>query len=174
MQIYIMDIFKKQQQALNGGLNADNNLTIPREAMMIGANLEALRDIKEKIEDIYFKISEIERKLEEKIPEKPLSEQTFKKEIVDSEEVVNRIISEIRYITRPLIASKQHLSIVEQKKIEKIASALQDHGKLSSSQLAQILNLSRTRCNEYFKQMEDLGLVEGIEIGKEKYYRLKS
>jgi len=32
--------------------------------------------------------------------------------------------------------------------------------------------MSRTRANEYFKQMENMGIVEGVLIGKEKFYQL--
>jgi len=136
--------------------------------------LEVLRELREKLDELYLKVDRLEKTINDKIPEKVLSESTFKQEIIDSNEVINKIISEIKAVTRPIIASKEKLTIVEQKRIEKIIDLLQQHGKLSSSQLAQILGLSRTRCNEYFKQMEDLGLVEGIEIGKEKFYKLKN
>ncbi|MEM5869864.1 MAG: winged helix-turn-helix domain-containing protein [Candidatus Aenigmatarchaeota archaeon] len=154
--------------------NKDLNTEIPKEAVLIGATLEVLRELREKLDELYLKVDRLEKTINDKIPEKVLSESTFKQEIIDSNEVINKIISEIKAVTRPIIASKEKLTIVEQKRIEKIIDLLQQHGKLSSSQLAQILGLSRTRCNEYFKQMEDLGLVEGIEIGKEKFYKLKN
>jgi DNA-binding Lrp family transcriptional regulator len=62
---------------------------------------------------------------------------------------------------------------VESRRIEKIVSLLHEHGRLSSVQLSRMIGLSRTRCNEYFKKMEELGLVEGVMVGKEKYYKLK-
>ncbi|MEM5802078.1 MAG: winged helix-turn-helix domain-containing protein [Candidatus Aenigmatarchaeota archaeon] len=170
-----MEIFRKNKE--NYAMISPNPnfaIELPKEAVLMGANLEVLREIKQKMEEINLRLSQIEKKLDEKLPEKALSENTFRQEIIDGEEVIDKIISEIKFITRPLIASRQQLTIVEQKKIEKIVSFLQEYGKLSSSQLAQLMNLSRTRCNEYFKKMEDLGLVEGIEIGKEKYYRLKN
>ncbi|MEM5853467.1 MAG: winged helix-turn-helix domain-containing protein [Candidatus Aenigmatarchaeota archaeon] len=163
-----MPLFQKIKE------NKDLNAEIPKDAVLIGAVLEVLRELREKLDDLYLKVDRLEKIINEKIPEKVLTESTFREEIIDGEEVVNRIISEIKAVARPIIASKEKLTIVEQKRIEKIISLLQEHGKLSSSQLSQILGLSRTRCNEYFKQMEDLGLVEGIEIGKEKFYKLKS
>ncbi|MEM5766023.1 MAG: winged helix-turn-helix domain-containing protein [Candidatus Aenigmatarchaeota archaeon] len=162
-----MSFFQKLKE------NNNTQTEIPKDAVLIGATLEVLRELREKLDGLYLKIDRLEKTINDKIPEKALSESTFKQEIVDSNEVVNKIISEIKAVTRPIIASKEKLTIVEQKRIEKIISLLQEHGKLSSSQLAQILGLSRTRCNEYFKQMEDLGLVEGAEIGKEKFYKLK-
>ncbi|MEM7814245.1 MAG: winged helix-turn-helix domain-containing protein [Candidatus Aenigmatarchaeota archaeon] len=163
-----MPLFQKMKE------NKDLNTEIPKEAVLIGATLEVLRELREKLDELYLKVDRLEKTINDKIPEKVLSESTFKQEIIDSNEVINKIISEIKAVTRPIIASKEKLTIVEQKRIEKIIDLLQQHGKLSSSQLAQILGLSRTRCNEYFKQMEDLGLVEGIEIGKEKFYKLKN
>lgn len=165
-----MELFRKPKEELQ---QVDGGIEMQQQAILMGANLEVLRDLKERLDKLYLKMAELERKIEERIPEKVLSETTFKQEIVDSEEVIQKIISELKTVTRPLIASKQQLTIVESKKIEKIVSILQEHGKLSSSQLAQFTTMSRTRCNEYFKQMEELNLVEGIEIGKEKYYRLK-
>jgi biotin operon repressor len=151
----------------------EDPVEIQKESVLIGATLEVLRELREKLDNLYLKVDRLERIINEKIPEKALSESTFKQEIIDGEEVVNKIISEIKAVTRPIIASKEKLTIVEQKRIEKIISLLQEHGRLSSLQLAQMLGLSRTRCNEYFKQMEEIGLVEGVEIGKEKYYKLK-
>lgn len=76
---------------------------------------------------------------------------------------------------KPMIqATKKPLTIVETKKIEEITSLLERHEKLSSSGLSQFMGLSRTRCNEYFKLMESLDLVEPVLFGKEKFYRLKS
>ena len=142
-----------------------------------GAALEILRDLKSKIETITLKMAELERKFEERVPSKTLSEEAFREEIVDSgslaQEIIDGVKEEVRVgaNTRPIVASRDQMTIVEQKRIEKVLSVLQEHGKLSSPQLATIMNLSRTRCNEYFRQMETMGLVEGVEVGKEKFYK---
>lgn len=142
-----------------------------------GAALEILRDLKSKIETITLKMVELERKFEERVPSKTLSEEAFQKEIVDSgnlaQEIIDGVKEEVRVVAnaRPIVASRDQMTIVEQKRIEKVLSVLQEHGRLSSPQLATIMNLSRTRCNEYFRQMETMGLVEGVEVGKEKFYK---
>jgi len=142
-----------------------------------GAALEILRDLKGKVETLALKLADIERKFEERVPEKTLSEQAFKEEVVDSGNLVDEIIEGVKEEihaaanARPIVATRDQLTVVEQKRIEKVLSILQEHGKLSSPQLATLMNLSRTRCNEYFRQMEELGLVEGIEVGKEKFYK---
>ena len=154
----------------------------PQHILVAGAGLEVLRDIRDKIELIEIKIAELERKLEERVPEKVLTENKFKEEVQTGDEIADKIISEVKTLAqtksvREIIQEsvvEEKPTIVEFKKIERITSLLQQHGKLSSSQLAQLMNLSRTRCNEYFKQMEKLGITEPILIGKEKFYKLKS
>jgi len=142
-----------------------------------GAALELLRDMKGRMEALATKVADLERKFDERVPEKTLSEQAFKEEVVDSgnlaQEIIEGVKEEIHAAAnaRPIVATRDQLTIVEQKRIEKVLSILQEHGKLSSPQLATLMNLSRTRCNEYFRQMEELGLVEGIEVGKEKFYK---
>lgn len=144
----------------------------PRDVLFVGSAIEVLREMKEKIDRIDFKIRELERKFEERIPEKALSEAKFIQETSGSEELVNRIIYEVKKVSRPLIPHKDKITIVESKRIERIVSLLQEHKTLSSSQLSHILDLSRTRCNEYFKQMEKLGIVKGEDLGKERFYHL--
>ncbi|MFH1623057.1 MAG: winged helix-turn-helix domain-containing protein [Candidatus Aenigmatarchaeota archaeon] len=142
-----------------------------------GAALEILRDMKAKVETLTSKLAELERKFDERVPEKALSEQAFREEVVDGSSLAQEIIDGVREEVkaaanaRPVIAARDQLTIVEQKRMEKVLSLLQEHGKLTSPQLANIMNLSRTRCNEYFRHMEQLGLVEGVEVGKEKYYK---
>ena len=154
----------------------------PQHILVAGAGLEVMREIREKIERIEMKLNDIERKIHEHIPEKVLTENKFIQEVQLSDDIIERIISEIRDLS---INMKQatlenynigrvpnKLTIVERRKIEKIKYLLQNNGKLSSLQLAHLLDMSRTRANEYFKQMENMELVEGILIGKEKFYQL--
>ena len=75
--------------------------------------------------------------------------------------------------TENKVISEKDLTIVEKKRIEDIKLILEKNKQLTSSELNRLIGLSRTRCNEYFKQMEELGLVEGIDIGKERYYKLR-
>jgi len=163
--------------------------------------LAVLRDLKDKIEELntrisglekripesklgfnqeikllHSKVSELEKKFEERIPDRVLSETKFKEETQDSEEIIKRIISEMRTMMprkSVIQTSNEPLTIVETKRIEKITTLLERHEKLSSSELSQLMGLSRTRCNEYFKLMESLDIVEPFLSGREKFYRLK-
>ena len=154
----------------------------PHHILVAGAGLEVMREIKEKVERIELKLCDLERKIHEHIPEKVLTENKFVQEIQGSEDIVEKIVAEIKKLnteTAPVKkeenrynGNNENLTIVERKKIEKITNLLQTNGKLSSLQLAHLMDLSRTRANEYLKQMEGMDLVEGILIGKEKYYQL--
>ena len=66
------------------------------------------------------------------------------------------------------------LTIVETKRIENITSLLEVHEKLSSRDLSELIGLSRTRCNEYFKLMEKLGMVEPVLNERKKFYKLRN
>jgi len=133
------------------------------------------QDFYSEIRNINRKIAQLEKKIDEKIPERVLTEKKFIKEVQDSEYIVDKIISEIKNLLthKPVSKHENGLTIVESRRINKILSILQQHGKMTSFQLSQFMDLSRTRCNEYFKKMENLGMVEPILIGKEKFYRIK-
>ncbi|MBI2005256.1 MAG: winged helix-turn-helix transcriptional regulator [Candidatus Aenigmarchaeota archaeon] len=144
----------------------------PRDVLFVGSAIEILREMKEKVDRIDFRLREMERKFDERVSEKVLSESKFVHETSGSEDIVSQIITEVKKVARPLIPHKEKITIVESKRIERIISFLQEHRMLSSSQLAHMMGLSRTRCNEYFKQMEDLGVVKGNDSGNEKFYQL--
>lgn len=55
---------------------------------------------------------------------------------------------------------------------EAIKLLLRKHGKLTSSHLADLIGLSRTRCNEYLREMEDEGEVKSEIMKKRKFYFL--
>ena len=129
------------------------------------------------IERLNNRISNLERKFEERIPTRVLSEAKFKEEIQDGNEIVNKIVSEFKNLVqkKPIDQNIQEpLTIVESKRIDKIISLLKRHEKLSSNELSDLIGLSRTRCNEYFKMLENLGMVKPILVGKKKFYGLKS
>ncbi len=144
----------------------------PRDVLFVGSAIEILREMKEKVDRIDFRLRELERKFDERVSEKILTEKKFTEDTSGSDEIVNKIIAEVKKVSRPLIPHKEKITIVESKRIERIISFLQEHKMLSSFQLSQMMGLSRTRCNEYFKQMEDIGIVKGNDAGKERFYQL--
>jgi len=134
-------------------------------------------DFYSELANLNSRLTGLEKKIEGGIPEKVLSESIFKEEAQDSEQLVDKIISEIKALMpkKPTLKDiEEPLTIVERKRIEHIISLLERHEKLTSSELSELTGLSRTRCNEYFKLMEKLGKVEAIFGGREKFYRLKA
>jgi len=77
---------------------------------------------------------------------------------------------------------KKYVRVIEKKKRsiplkERTKTAiriiLKKHGKLTSNQLSKIIQLSRTRCSEYLKEMEEAKIVRGETINRKKYYKLR-
>jgi hypothetical protein len=161
----------------------------PEHILLAGAGLEILRDLQDKIERLDQRLDQLEKTIGEKIPGKVLTEEVFKEEIQDGDEFADKIISEVKAglaevksianrsrsfteIVKNKIEEVEKPTLVEAKRMDGIMQLLQQHRKLTSVQLAQLMSMSRTRSNEYFKQMESLGIIDSEIIGKEKYYKI--
>jgi predicted HTH transcriptional regulator len=55
---------------------------------------------------------------------------------------------------------------------EQILSLLQQNKKLTASHLSNLINLSRTRCSEYFRELMKEGKTEAVIINRQKYYKI--
>ena len=55
---------------------------------------------------------------------------------------------------------------------EAIRMILQKYSEITS-QLSKLIKLSRTRCNEYLKQMEDEGSAMSRTVSRKKFYTLR-
>ncbi|HKZ45395.1 MAG TPA: winged helix-turn-helix domain-containing protein [archaeon] len=62
---------------------------------------------------------------------------------------------------------------ISSKTSEAIKLILQNHGELTSSQLSKLIKLSRTRCNEYMKQMEVDGELGSRIDCRKKLYKIR-
>lgn len=139
------------------------------------ATFEALQKVESKIDKLEYRLIMLEDKLEEKT-QKLLTEERFIKEIESSEEIVEKIVERLKQINHPEAFNRIDEKLFGRGELEKariVTDLLKDYGKLSSLQLAQLMNISRTRANEYLKMLENSGVVKGILIGKEKLYYLK-
>jgi len=56
---------------------------------------------------------------------------------------------------------------------EAIRMILQKYREITPSQLSRLIKLSRTRCNEYLKQMEDDGMAISRTLSRKKFYSLR-
>ena len=91
----------------------------PRDVLFVGSAIEILREMKEKVDRIDFRLRELERKFDERVSEKVLSESKFVQDTSGSEDIVNKIITEVKKVARPLIPHKEKITIVESKRIER-------------------------------------------------------
>ncbi len=164
-----MPIFHKE--------NKDLELKIINERLK--ETMYVLRDINTKLFGMQERLDAMEQVIMERLPPDILTERTFKEEVQGGDEIISEIMTKVEELSsaksiRDLLESRvgQKPSPVEMKRIEVITGLLQQHGKLTSGQLSGHLGLSRTRCNEYFKRMEEMGVVEPVMAGKEKFYRL--
>jgi biotin operon repressor len=62
---------------------------------------------------------------------------------------------------------------VSEKTKEAIKTLLKKYGSLNAWQLGKLLNMSRTRCAEYLKQMEEEGILVSEWRSRKKYYSLR-
>ncbi|MFH0896867.1 MAG: winged helix-turn-helix transcriptional regulator [Candidatus Bathyarchaeota archaeon] len=92
---------------------------------------------------------------------------------------VNRKIDTINTKIRAFeeVASTNGLDIKPQtmsvKTKEAIKLILQKHTELTSSELGRLIKLSRTRCNEYLKEMENNGILTSKINCRKKMYFLR-
>jgi biotin operon repressor len=85
---------------------------------------------------------------------------------------IDELIRRIERIEK-MLEEKQKTEGVRKARVkERIIELLKEKKKLSSSQLSKLIGLSRTRCNEYFRELTKEGITEGVLIGREKYYKL--
>jgi biotin operon repressor len=159
--------------------SGDSDRRNQTENLMLDA-LGMLADIQTRLAALQERIDTVERTLAERLPPDILTERKFAQEVQGSDDIIGQIISKVEELSkaksvRDILESRvveQKPSPVEAKRMEVITGLLQQHGKISSDDLANLIGLSRTRCNEYFKRMEEIGIVEPVLVGKEKFYRL--
>jgi AraC-like DNA-binding protein len=130
------------------------------EVMIDSFSLGLIKDLRRRMEEMSFRLNSMEKTMEERLPAKVLEEPK-------QENIVGKIED------NNIDFSANELSLSESKKVETIKFVLKQHQMLSSIQLAQLLHMSRTRANEYFKKMENMNLVDGTLVGKEKFYKIK-
>lgn len=110
--------------------------------------------IEQKMDDILFRLREVEKKLE-----------GVKRE---------RIHDLLEYEKVAKGTDKKAPESLRTLKVKSmIKSLLEEHKKLTSSDLSKLMNLSRTRCNEYLIELERQSVVKGTTYRRKKFYELK-
>lgn len=90
-------------------------------------------------------------------------------------EKIKEIENKLREVERIIAAGgfKLNTKPVSSKTKEAIKMILQKYGELTPSQLSKLIKLSRTRCNEYLKEMEREGIAVSRIESRKKYYKLR-
>ena len=84
---------------------------------------------------------------------------------------IDQLIERIEKLEK-ILGLQQERGIRKSRVKEQIISLLEQHKKLTSSQLSKLIGLSRTRCSEYFRELTREGITEGIIVNRQKYYKL--
>jgi response regulator of citrate/malate metabolism len=110
--------------------------------------------VEQKMDDILFRLREVEKKLEGVRRER-----------------IHDLLEYEKMTKRPGKERPESIRTLKVKSM--IKSLLEEHKKLASSDLSNLLKLSRTRCNEYLVELEREGVVRGTTVRRKKFYELK-
>jgi len=88
------------------------------------------------------------------------------------EEVAEKM-DELMFLYQSNSRGKTSPSIRKMRVKEMITMLIQQHGSLSAPQLSELLNLSRTRCSEYLKEMGLKCVLESELKCRRKLYKIR-
>ena len=109
--------------------------------------------MEQKMDDILFRLREMEKKIE-----------GVRRE---------RIHDLLEYQKMSIAPGKTKPDSMRTLKVKSMMkSLLEEHGKLSSTDLGRLLKLSRTRCSEYLNELVREGMLEYTTIRRKKFYEL--
>jgi len=123
--------------------------------------LEKEKSLNQRIETIIF------RKFKEAGLDDRIKEMNF-----TLEEIAEKV-DQLMFLYQTNSRQKTSPSVRKMKVKEMISLLLQQHGRLSAPQLCNLLNLSRTRCSEYLKDMENKGLLQSELNCRKKFYSIR-
>ncbi|MBN2043051.1 MAG: winged helix-turn-helix domain-containing protein [Candidatus Aenigmarchaeota archaeon] len=102
---------------------------------------------------------------------KPAKSRPYSEEVDQVVLQLKSLDEKIEEIKSFLMSKKE--SPVKLKRKKEIIFILKKNGKITASELSRTLRISRSRSNEYLKELERQGIAEGFAVGKEKFYRVK-
>ncbi|NIO22631.1 MAG: winged helix-turn-helix transcriptional regulator [Candidatus Aenigmarchaeota archaeon] len=122
---------------------------------------------------------EREKVLRERIREIVLEEfenSGIKKRIDDVSNSVKDVDKKLEILKSSLVPlSRSKSDTIRKIKMKRmIIELLTKHKRLTSSDLSNYLNLSRTRCSEYLTELERDGVANGVLISRQKFYELNN
>jgi len=142
----------ERKDQVNSLLILKNKLQKERVGIKDVPGIESMSFLENKMDDILLKIRELEKKVEH---------------------VKRERITEFMELEKLTTKSMEKGESVRTLKIKSmIKSLLSEHEKLSCEELARMVKLSRNRCNEYLKELERAGTVEGTRVRRKRFYSL--
>ena len=109
--------------------------------------------MEQKMDDILFRLREMEKKLEGVRRER-----------------IHDLLEYQKMSTSPGKNKPESMRTLKVKSM--IKSLLEEHEKLSSTDLSRLLKLSRTRCSEYLNEMLREGILKHSTIRRKKFYEV--
>ncbi len=116
-----------------------------------GSADEVIYALESKMDDILIRLRELEKKIE-----------------MIKRERIEEIIEEEKCAVEEKPESVRTIKVKNM-----IKSLLEQHGKLTAEELGKLINLSRTRCSEYLKDMERKGILKSSTVRRKRFYELK-
>jgi DNA-binding transcriptional regulator GbsR (MarR family) len=91
---------------------------------------------------------------------------------IRTDDRLSEIIKRLEKLEKMTRLEEQEDGFRKNKIKNRILSILQEKKRLTSSQMSEILGLSRTRCSEYFRELMFEGKVESMLVDRQKFYKL--
>ncbi len=88
------------------------------------------------------------------------------------EEVAEKM-DELMFLYQSNSRGKTSPSVRKLRVKEMVTLLIQQHGELSAPQLSELMNLSRTRCSEYLKEMKLSGVLVSELKCRKKIYKIR-
>lgn len=143
---------EKKKEMLDSLLILKNKLQ--KERIKVNRDVEVNAPwMEQKMDDILFRLREMEKKIEDVKRDR-----------------IHEFLDYERLATRSQQVDGDSLRTMKVKGM--IKSLLGEHKKLTTPEVSRLINLSRTRCSEYLKDMERRGIVMGTTVRRQKFYEL--
>lgn len=152
MPVFRKGTDKKKKEMLDSLLILKNKLQKERVKVQEDGEIRTPW-VEQKMDDILFRLRELEKKIEDVKRDR-----------------IHEFLDYEKLATRSQQVDGDSLRTMKVKGM--IKSLLGEHRKLTTPEVSRLINLSRTRCSEYLKDMERRGIVRGTTVRRQKFYEL--
>jgi response regulator of citrate/malate metabolism len=142
----------ERKDQVNSLLILKSKLQKEKVSMNDTPGIDSMKFLENKMDDILLKIRDLEKKVEH----------------VKRERITE--FMELDKLTENSLKKGDGIRTMKIKSM--IKSLLSEHDRLSCEELAKMVKLSRNRCNEYLKELERSGVVEGTRVRRKRFYSL--